>query len=294
MGEGDSDLYDSEEETEQLEALSTEDREKYEEYKEIHINQLVSYGRTMDISQEIRRHMFNWMPGVPQSYAKRASEAVKKRRVDEEGNVRFALPTRETDIPKKIQETGEETLDEDVLYIKMIPGKPSAKPAIKQEVEEGEEAEGAEEAEEAEKESSDKEEGETIDLDDEQPVNRTEVEAALKALEDGSKLKATGYEKLRKAIPKLSDQTIAAIGADIASETEGKFSVPVQQFLQENEDEMIRFSLAIGLHYLEQHHHHKDKKYKPLKKKDIAKQFNISERKFSEISQGISYSGGQK
>ena len=53
MGEGDSDLYDSEEEEKQLEALSTEDREKYEEYKEIHINQLVSYGRMMDISQEI-------------------------------------------------------------------------------------------------------------------------------------------------------------------------------------------------------------------------------------------------
>ena len=78
VGEGDSDLYNSEEETKQLEALSTEDREKYEEYKEIHINQLVSYGRTMEISQEIRRHMFNWMPGIPQSYAKRASEAVKK------------------------------------------------------------------------------------------------------------------------------------------------------------------------------------------------------------------------
>ena len=52
--------------------------------------------------------------------------------------------------------------------------------------------------------------------------------------------------------------------------------------------------MAIGLHYLEQHHHHRDKTYKPLKKKDIAKQFNISERKFSEISQGISYSGSQK
>ena len=178
----------------------------------------------------------------------------------------------------------------------MIPGKPSAKPKVKQEVGEAEEAEEAEETEEAEeeKEDSDEEESETIDLDDEQPVNRTEVEAALKALEEGSKIKATGYEKLRKAIPKLSDQTVAAIGADIASETEGKFSVPVQQFLKENEDEMIRFSLAIGLHYLEQHHNHKDKTYKPLRKKDIAKQFNISERKFSEISQGISYSGGQK
>ena len=53
VGEGDSDLYNSEEETKQLEALSTEDREKYEEYKEIHINQLVSYGRTIEISQEI-------------------------------------------------------------------------------------------------------------------------------------------------------------------------------------------------------------------------------------------------
>ena len=185
--------------------------------------------------------MFSWMLGVPENYARCASEAVKRKRLDEEGNVRFILPTWETEIPKKIQETGEMLADdEDVLYIKMIPGQPSSKPKVKQEVEDTEEAEEAEKAEEKETEKSeDEDESEAIDLDDEQPVNQTEVESALKTLEEGSKLKATGYAKLRKAIPKLSDQTVAAIGEDIASETEGKFRLPVQQFLKENEEEMI-------------------------------------------------------
>ena len=52
--------------------------------------------------------------------------------------------------------------------------------------------------------------------------------------------------------------------------------------------------MAIGLYYIKQHHHHKNQAYKPLKKKDIASKFGITQRKFTEISQGISYAGGSK
>ena len=64
--------------------------------------------------------------------------------------------------------------------------------------------------------------------------------------------------------------------------------------LETNEDELIRHVIAIGLYYIEQHHHHKDAAYKPLRKKDIAEKFGITQHKFSEISQGISYAGGEK
>ena len=102
-GQGDSDNYDSDEEMAMIESLDETDRAKYEEYKDIHIYQLVEFGRTMDVADEIRRHMFKWLPGVPEDYAERASRAVKKRRViDEEGNVAVKIHTKQTEIPEKI------------------------------------------------------------------------------------------------------------------------------------------------------------------------------------------------
>ena len=63
--EGDSDEYDSEEEQKILEELKPEEKADYQEYKEVFIKQLVHYGRTMPVADEIRRHMFQWLPAVP-------------------------------------------------------------------------------------------------------------------------------------------------------------------------------------------------------------------------------------
>ena len=293
IGVGDSDAYDSEEEAEILEGLTEAERQKYEEMREVHINQLVELGRTTDISTEIRRHMFKWMPGVPEQYAARASKAVKARRTaDPQGNIAVAIPTAETIIPGHVQQTGH-TSEEDVIYIKMIPGVKEKKPMIKEEAEEAEEVE-----EMAELEEEKQEEAEAIDIDEEENKDRTpkkkEIQEALKILEEASKQKAKGYEKLRKAVPTLDDAAVEQLVTEVPTDVTGHFSSAVKEFLETNEDELIRHVIAIGLYYIEQHHHHKDTSYKPLKKKDIAAKFGITARKFSEISQGISYAGGEK
>ena len=294
IGMGDSDAYDSEEEAEILEGLTEAEKQKYEEMREVHINQLVELGRTTDISTEIRRHMFKWMPGVPEQYAARASKAVKaKRTADPQGNIAVAIPTAETIIPEQVQQTGH-TSEEDVIYIKMIPGVKEKKPMIKEEAEEAEEVEEMADLEEEEK----QEEAEAIDIDEEEKKDRKpkkkEIQEALKILEEASKQKAKGYEKLRKAVPTLDDAAVEQLVTEVPTDVTGHFSSAVKEFLETNEDELIRHVIAIGLYYIEQHHHHKDTSYKPLKKKDIAAKFGITARKFSEISQGISYAGGEK
>ena len=296
IGVGDSDVYDSEEEEEILSSLTEKEKQKYEEMREVHINQLVELGRTTDISTEIRRHMFKWMPGVPSDYAARASKAMKARRsTDPEKSLTVAIPTGETIIPAEVQQTGKSTTEEDVIYIKMIPGVPGEKkPVVK---EEAEEMEAAEEDETAEA-DDEKEEAEAIDIDEEEGKDRTpkkkEVQDALKLLEEASRQKARGYEKLRKAVPSLDDAGVEQLVSKVPTDITGHFSDSVKEFLETNEDELIRHVIAIGLYYIEQHHHHKDATYKPLRKKDIAEKFGITQRKFSEISQGISYAGGDK
>ena len=52
-----------------IESLDETDRAKYEEYSDIHIHQLVEFGRMMDVADEIRRHMFQWLPGEPEDFA---------------------------------------------------------------------------------------------------------------------------------------------------------------------------------------------------------------------------------
>ena len=293
IGVGDSDAYDSEEEAEILEGLTVAERQKYEEMREVHINQLVELGRTTDISTEIRRHMFKWMPGVPEQYAAQASKAVKARRTaDPQGNIAVAIATAKTIIPGHVQQTGH-TSEEDVIYIKMIPGVREKKPMIKEEAEEAEEAKQMAELEEEKQ-----EEAEAIDFDEEENKDRMpkkkEIQEALKILEEASRQKTKGYEKLRKAVPTLNDAAVKQLVIEVPTDVTGHFSGAVKEFLETNEDELIRHVIAIGLYYIEQHHHHKDTSYKPLKKKDIAAKFGITARKFSEISQGISYAGGEK
>ena len=285
IGVGDSDIYDSEEEEEILNSLTEKEKQKYEEMREVHINQLVELGRTTDISTEIRRHMFKWMPGVPEGYAARASKAMKSRRsTNPEKNLTVAIPTEETIIPAEVQQTGRSTTEEDVIYIKMIPGVPGErKPVVKEEAEEMEAAE--QEAAEDEE-----EEAEAIDIDEEEGRDHTpkkkEVQDALKLLEDASRQKARGYEKLQKAVPSLDDAAVEQLVSKVPTDITGHFSDSVKEFLETNEDELIRHVIAIGLYYIEQHHHHKDATYKPLRKKDIAERFGITQHKFSEISQG--------
>ena len=79
-GSGDSDEYDSEEEATILMKMKDEELDRYEELRDVHINQLVQYGRIMPVDQEIRQHMFDWLPGIPEEFAERASKAVKKAR----------------------------------------------------------------------------------------------------------------------------------------------------------------------------------------------------------------------
>ena len=204
----------------------------------------------------------------------------------------MAIPTAETIMPKHVQQS-EQDIEEDVIYIKMIPGVVEKKPMIKEEAKEMEEEEMAE-TEEDEK----KEEAEAIDIDEEENQDRApkkkEVQEALKVLEEASRQKAKGYKKLRKAVPTLDDADVEQLVSKVPTDITGHFSDSVKDFLEMNEDELIRHVIAIGLYYIKQHHHHKDASYKPLKKKDIAARFGITARKFSEISQDISYSGGEK
>ena len=68
-------------------------------------------GRVADLSAEIRRHMFKWLPGIPPEYTEIASQAVKKARKEKKKKVV---------IEKKIKKTTEA----DVLEIKFIRGDP--------------------------------------------------------------------------------------------------------------------------------------------------------------------------
>ena len=110
-GEGDSDQYDSEGEEETIKTLSEEEKKMYDEYRDVYIKQLVEMGRVADLSTEIRRHMFKWLPGIPEEYTTIASEAVKKAREEKKKKVI---------VEKKIKKTAEA----DVLEIKFIRGDP--------------------------------------------------------------------------------------------------------------------------------------------------------------------------
>ena len=190
------------------------------------------------------------------------------------------------------------TEDDDILYIKMIPGTGvPAQPDIKTEPGTSKE----EEAEEAEtEETSETEDEKDIDVDEEEeeeqdvPIDRKKMKDALRNLSESSKLRSKAFEKLQQAVPTMKEAELKKLPEKIQAEIENKFSTCVYQFLEDNEDELVRHVMAIGLHYIKQHHQHKDRTYKPLKKKDIASKFNITQRKFTEISQGIAYLGGSK
>ena len=52
-GDGDSDQYDTEEETEMVKNLSEEEKKLYDEYRDVYIKQLVEMGRVADLSADL-------------------------------------------------------------------------------------------------------------------------------------------------------------------------------------------------------------------------------------------------
>ena len=147
----------------------------------------------------------------PENYAARASRAVKTRRTaDPQGNIASCDSNSRNHNSGKVYSKLVTATEEDVIYIKMIPGMKEKKLVIKEEAEEAEETE-----EMAELEYEKQEEEEAIDIDEEESKDRKpkkkEIQEALKMLEEASKQKAKGYEKLRKAVPTLDDAAVEAI-----------------------------------------------------------------------------------
>ena len=111
-----SDEYSSDEEAQMLQALNDEEREMYNEVREEHVRQLVSFGYTMPLSREIRRHMFWWLPGCPRSYTKRASEAVHRHREREEKKARESQARAEALLEQaKTEAKGDKTKEKEIL-----------------------------------------------------------------------------------------------------------------------------------------------------------------------------------
>ena len=110
-GDGDSDQYDTEEEVETVKNLPEEEKKLYDEYRDVYIKQLVEMGRVADLSAEIGRNMFKWLPGIPKEYTEIASQAVKKAQEEKKKKVV---------VEKKIKKTNEA----DILEIKFIRGDP--------------------------------------------------------------------------------------------------------------------------------------------------------------------------
>ena len=154
--------------------------------------------------------------------------------MNEEGNVAIKVPTKKTEIPEKICMTESTTIeDDDVLYIKMIPGISSAVPKIVVKPEPGT-SKGEEEAEEAETETEDEEE---IDVDKEEeqelPINKQKIQDALKSLSECTKMRSKAFEKLTQAVPLMTDAELKKIPQQIPAEITNKFDSCVYEFLED-------------------------------------------------------------
>ena len=103
-GDGDSDQYDTEEETEMVKNLTEEEKKLYDEYRDVYIKQLVEMGRVADLSAEIRRHMFKWLPGIPAEYTEIASQAVKKAREERKKKVTIEKKNQENFRGRRIRD----------------------------------------------------------------------------------------------------------------------------------------------------------------------------------------------
>ena len=309
-GEGDSDQYDSEGEEEIVKTLSEDEKKMYDEYRDVYIKQLVEMGRVADLSIEIRRHMFKWLPGIPEEYTTIASKAVKKAREEKKKKII---------VEKKIKKTAEA----DVLEIKFIRGDPKlikeqtiVKTEVKDEpmeepmqltqetrpvqVEEVSYLEidlNSDEDEDEELEIEEIEEGAEVKIEADPTVKKPEVIEALKELEEGCKRQALAYEKLRKTVPALEAKEVKSMIEELpTTPVYSHLSDSVKDFLEREEDQTVRMCIGVGLFYLEQHlcekQRLKKKKYPAPEKTKISQRFGLEYRKFIEVSQGTAYAGG--
>ena len=309
-GDGDSDQYDTEEETEMVKNLTEEEKKLYDEYRDVYIKQLVEMGRVADLSAEIRRHMFKWLPGIPAEYTEIASQAVKKAREERKKKVT---------IEKKIKKTSEA----DVLEIKFIRGDPKLKEQtmVKTEVKEEPVEEpmqlteetrpiqveevsyleidlnSDEDEDEEELEIEEIKEGAEIKIEADPTVKKPEVIQALTELEEGCRRQALAYEKLRKAVPALEAKEVKSVIEELpTTPVYSHLSDSVKDFLEREEDQTVRMCIAVGLFYMEQHlcekQRLKKKKYPAPEKTKISQRFGLEYRKFIEVSQGTAYAGG--
>ena len=307
--EGDSDEYDSAEEEAIIANLTSEEKAEYLEYREVYIKQLVHYGRNMPVDEEVRRHMFAWLPGCPENYVKVASEAVKKLRAEKEEVKQRRAEKRKLKLMK--QQAPE---DSDVIFIKFNPGTGPIIPTpyIKKEpVETTYEPVPANVAEPTEVEDNpidklvnidsvniteEDDEGDDTKLEKLCPraADRDQVIKALKDLGAGAHQQALAYEKLVAAIPQLEDEELREVITCMPTPVSAHLSLQCKDYIEREEPLTVTHAIAIGSYYLEQHHASKDSQYSAPTKKAVAQRFGIEPRKFYELSQGIAYEGGSK
>ena len=304
--EGDIDEYESEEEQKLLDELKPEEKTDYEEYKEVFIKQLVHYGHTMPVADEIRRHMFQWLPAVPVDYCKVASEATRQLRAEKQATRDRRAETRKMNMIKQIAPE-----DPEVMFIKFQPGigpivptlpviktepmdtyptsgntsqpPTPAKPAIQSVALEPD-------GEEDEDEPGD---DTTIDTMIPEAVNREQVLNALKRLGTASHQQALAYEDLQKAVPTLKDEELREVVSALPTPVSAHLTMASKDYLEREETQTVNNALAIGCYYLECHLHSRyPNKHEKPKKKAVAARFGIENQKFIELSQGVAYAGG--
>ena len=245
--------------------LSEEEKKLYDEYRDVYIKQLVEMGRVADLSAEIRRHMFKWLPGIPAEYTEIASQAVKKAREERKKKIV---------IENKIKKTTEA----DVLEIKFIRGDPKLKEQtmVKTEIKEEPMEEpmqltqetrpvqveevsyleidlnSDEEEEDEELEIEEVKEGAEVKIEASPTVKKPEVIQALKELEEGCRRQALAYEKIRKAVPALEAKEVKSVIEELPTTlVYSHLSDSVKDFLEREEDQTVRMCIAVGLFYME-------------------------------------------
>ena len=320
-GEGDSDEYDSDEEREIIKHLSKEEKIQYLEYREVFINQLVHYGRFMAVDEEIRRHMFHWLPGCPEEYAQKASEAVQKLRTEKAAVEERRRSRRKQKVNLIKQRVPD---DPDLIVLKFTPGIGPIIPVVKQEPVDPEETThpstsvtqptaelapttvaptetvtSTSEIDELMYQTTlqlqeEDNEGDDTTIDDMVPqaADRPKLLKALKQLGDAAHQMALGYEDLQAAVPKLEDQEVAEIVTTLPTPVSAHIPLAVKDFIEREEPLTVTHVVAIGSFYLESYLHSKYPATKKPTKRAVAKRFGITERKFIELTQGIAYSGG--
>ena len=293
--------YDSEEEKELLDGLNTEEKEQYKELQENFVRQLFTYGAVMPIGEEIRRHMFSWLPGCPKNYVKRASVAAKKHQPSRAIGPVAAVPT--------LTEETEENRDE-VLVIKVIPSQdPLCREAfkVKEEVEPAAEAEAQETGQQeptastsAEPTSTTGADAEDDDDDDDEEdtvetsFSREDLKKQLQVLHETTKKQSVVYKELAKIVDTVDEKEAAALPKFLPENLPTRLSPYVRQALLNEEDDFLRKALAVGTVMIERVHKSRYPEYKALQQQEVARRYGVTPRKLTELLGGVHYAGGRE